>query len=126
MCREMPCGRATSRSAGHSSSGMSQGRSSRAGSKKPEVMRTATSIPGTARVAYRPPVPRTAGQGVGVRRVRPAGWWFDALLVGVFVLLTSALWAGALLGVDTAVRDWCDAHRPDVLRWPAMAGNLLG
>jgi membrane-associated phospholipid phosphatase len=61
-----------------------------------------------------------------VRRVRPAGWWFDALLVGVFVLLTSALWAGALLGVDTAVRDWCDAHRPDVLRWPAMAGNLLG
>jgi membrane-associated phospholipid phosphatase len=67
-----------------------------------------------------------AGQGVGVRRVRPAGWWFDALLVGVFVLLTLALWHGWLLGVDTAVRNWCDAHRPPVLHWAARAGNLLG
>src|SRR3954447_15262404 len=121
MCREMPCGRATSRSAGHSSSGMSHGRSSRAGSKKAEVMRTATSIPGTARVAYRPPVPRMAGQGGGVGRGRPAGWWFDALLVGVFVLLTWALWSGWLLGADTAARDWCDAHRPDALFWLARA-----
>jgi len=61
-----------------------------------------------------------------VRRVRPAGWWFDALLVGVFVGLTAALWSGWLLGVDTAVRDWCDAHRPTVLYVAARGGNLFG
>lgn len=61
-----------------------------------------------------------------MRRVRPAGWWFDALLVVVFVVLTLLLWHGWLLGVDTAVRDWCDAHRPPALHWIAKAGNLLG
>ncbi len=61
-----------------------------------------------------------------VRRVRPAGWWFDALAVIGFVLLTAALWHGWLLGLDTGVRDWCDAHRPTVLHWAARIGNLLG
>lgn len=61
-----------------------------------------------------------------MRRVRPAGWWFDALLVGGFVLLTLVLWHGWLLGVDTAVRDWCDGHRPSVLHSAALGGNLLG
>ncbi len=61
-----------------------------------------------------------------MRRVRPAGWWFDALLVGGFVVLTLVLWHDRLLGVDTAVRDWCDAHRPTPLYWGARIGNLVG
>ncbi len=61
-----------------------------------------------------------------MRRVRPAGWWFDGLLVGGFVVLTAVLWHGWLLGVDTGVRDWCDAHRPALLYWGARAGNLFG
>ena len=40
MCREMPWGSATRWSSGHSSSGTSHGRSSKAGSTRAEVMRT--------------------------------------------------------------------------------------
>lgn len=43
----------------------------------------------------------------------PRHWWPDALLVLGFAALTAALvWVPALLRVDLAVRDWCDAHRP--------------
>jgi membrane-associated phospholipid phosphatase len=60
------------------------------------------------------------------RRVAPAGWWFDALLLIAFALLTYLLWHGHLIGIDVAVRDWSDAHQPTVLHWAARAGNLLG
>jgi membrane-associated phospholipid phosphatase len=59
-------------------------------------------------------------------RVRPAGWWFDGLLVVAFVVLTYVLWHRHLLGVDLAVRDWADGHRPWPLHWLARAGNELG
>lgn len=46
-------------------------------------------------------------------------------LVG-FVGLTAALAVGALLDLDIALRNWCDTHRPAVLRLPARALNFLG
>jgi membrane-associated phospholipid phosphatase len=52
--------------------------------------------------------------------------WIDALLVAGFVGLTFALERGVLLGVDVAVRDWTDAHRPPVLFWTAWILNYLG
>ncbi|HEX8631775.1 MAG TPA: phosphatase PAP2 family protein, partial [Catenuloplanes sp.] len=58
--------------------------------------------------------------------VRPAGWWFDVVLVGAFVGLTVALANGLLLDLDTAVRDWCAQHRPTVGYWLARGVNLLG
>ncbi len=58
--------------------------------------------------------------------VRPAGWWFDALLVAAFVALTVALARGALLGLDSAVAAWADAHRPTPLYWVARVLNYLG
>jgi membrane-associated phospholipid phosphatase len=58
--------------------------------------------------------------------VRPRGWWFDALLVIAFVLLTYLLWHGHLLGIDLSVRNWALAHQPRPLYWLARAGNLLG
>jgi membrane-associated phospholipid phosphatase len=60
------------------------------------------------------------------RPVRPAGWWFDGVLVVGFVALTAALARGWLLDVDVAVRDWVDAHRPTPAYWAARALNLLG
>lgn len=68
---------------------------------------------------------------VGTRRdvlrpVRPAGWWFDAALVAALAALTAALASGHLLGLDLAVRDWCDQHRPTALYWALRTGNWLG
>jgi membrane-associated phospholipid phosphatase len=60
------------------------------------------------------------------RRVWPAGWWFDAVLVAGFTTITLLLANGHLLGIDTAVSDWCADHRPDALYWLARVGNLLG
>jgi hypothetical protein len=60
------------------------------------------------------------------RPVRPAGWWFDGLLLAALVALTLALAAGQLLGLDVAVRDWADAHRPPVAYWIARVLNFLG
>jgi membrane-associated phospholipid phosphatase len=62
----------------------------------------------------------------GRRRVRPAGWWFDGLLVAGFVAITLALADGALLGLDLSVRDWCDRHQPAPLHSLASVGNRLG
>lgn len=79
-----------------------------------------------------------AGSVVGVREttsvrprprpgaVRPAGWWFDLLLLAALVGLTVALARGHLLGVDRAVADWSDAHRPTVAYWLARVFNYLG
>jgi membrane-associated phospholipid phosphatase len=63
---------------------------------------------------------------VRLRAIRPPGWWPDLVLAVAVAAVTLALAAGAFLGWDLAVRDWCDAHRPAVLYWPARAGNLLG
>jgi hypothetical protein len=62
-----------------------------------------------------------------LRPVWPAGWWLDVGLLAAFVLLTFALVARTpLLGLDTAVAHWCDAHRPTALYWLARVFNFLG
>ncbi len=53
-------------------------------------------------------------------------WWPEVLLTAGFVGLTWVLMAGGLLGVDIAVRRWCDSHRPPLLDSIARVGNLLG
>ncbi|PZF99289.1 phosphatase PAP2 family protein [Micromonospora endophytica] len=58
--------------------------------------------------------------------VRPAGWWFDALLLAGFVAITALLAAGHLLALDLAVSEWAFAHVPAPLYWTARAFNLLG
>ena len=57
--------------------------------------------------------------------VRP-GWWFDLLLIALFVALTVALATGHLLAFDQHVADWVDAHRPAALYWLARVLNYLG
>jgi membrane-associated phospholipid phosphatase len=62
-----------------------------------------------------------------MRRVRPDTWWFDLALLAGFALLTVALAAKSpLLGLDLAVRDFVDAHRPTPLYWIARVLNYLG
>ncbi len=63
---------------------------------------------------------------VRLRPVRPAGWWFDGLLLAGFVALTVALARGHLLGVDLAVREWAYAHQPAGAYWAAWVLNRLG
>lgn len=58
--------------------------------------------------------------------VRPAGWWYDGLLLAALVALTVALTTGHLLGVDRAVADWADEHRPTAAYWVARVLNFLG
>lgn len=58
--------------------------------------------------------------------MRPAGWWFDALLLAGFVALTVALARGGLLGVDLAVREWADTHGPGAGYPVVRALNFLG
>jgi membrane-associated phospholipid phosphatase len=53
-------------------------------------------------------------------------WWIGAVFLAAFVGLTGALAAGAFLDADVAVRDWCDAHRPEPLRLAAKGLNVLG
>jgi membrane-associated phospholipid phosphatase len=54
------------------------------------------------------------------------GWWLDGVLLAAFAALTAALAAGWFLGLDLAVRDWCDTHRPQVGYWIARVVNYLG
>ncbi|GAA5197960.1 phosphatase PAP2 family protein [Rugosimonospora acidiphila] len=61
-----------------------------------------------------------------IKRVRPASWWFDGLLLAAFVAITIGVANHALIGIDVALRDWFDHHRPGVLYWPAWVGNHLG
>ncbi|MGI5246827.1 phosphatase PAP2 family protein [Dactylosporangium sp. CA-139066] len=62
-----------------------------------------------------------------LRPIRPAGWWLDAVLVAGFVAVTLLLAARTpLLHVDTAVRDFVDAHRPHWFYITLRVGNLLG
>jgi membrane-associated phospholipid phosphatase len=63
---------------------------------------------------------------IKLRPVRPAGWWFDFLLLAALAAMTGALSAGALLDLDLAVRDWVDGHRPAWAYWTARTANLLG
>nr|MDT0660226.1 phosphatase PAP2 family protein [Micromonospora sp. DSM 115978] len=67
-----------------------------------------------------------ARRRVRLRPVRPAGWWFDWLLLAGLAALTGVLAAGLLLNMDLAIRDWCDAHRPPVAYWTARVFNFLG
>ena len=57
---------------------------------------------------------------------RPRSWWPDLAFTAAFVALTALLAGGHLLGVDTAVADWADAHRPAPLYWTARVLNYLG
>jgi membrane-associated phospholipid phosphatase len=59
-------------------------------------------------------------------RVRPAGWWFDALLIVGFAVLTAMLAAGWLLDADQAVADWVFDHQTDLAYWAARGLNFLG
>ncbi|MGC5019950.1 phosphatase PAP2 family protein [Micromonospora sp. DT47] len=68
----------------------------------------------------------TVRSGVTRRRLRPAGWWFDASLLLALVALTVALATDHLFGVDRAVADWSADHRPTVAYWVARVLNLLG
>jgi membrane-associated phospholipid phosphatase len=61
------------------------------------------------------------------QRVKPDTWWFDVALVAAFVLLTVLLAAKTrLLGLDLAVRDFADAHRPTGLFWLLRVLNYAG
>jgi membrane-associated phospholipid phosphatase len=55
----------------------------------------------------------------------PRSWWPDLLLAAGVAVITWALYAGGLLGLDVAVRDWVDGHRPWPLCLVLLAGNLL-
>ena len=57
---------------------------------------------------------------------RPRSWWPDAVFLGAFLLLTVLLMNGWLLGLDAAVADWSDAHRPGAAYWVARILNSLG
>jgi uncharacterized membrane protein YkvA (DUF1232 family) len=61
----------------------------------------------------------------------PAGrlsWWVDFALLAGFAALTLVLAGGWLLGLDVAVRDWCDSWRGRLpgTYWPARVLNMLG
>lgn len=58
--------------------------------------------------------------------VRPRGWWFDLVLVALFVALSAALATGHLLRLDQGVADWADLHQPGPLYWTARVLNYLG
>ncbi|PZG17100.1 PA-phosphatase [Micromonospora craterilacus] len=68
----------------------------------------------------------TVRRNLRLQPVRPAGWWFDALLPAALVGLTAALTAGWFFGIDRAVADWADAHRPTAAWWVAAVLNYLG
>jgi membrane-associated phospholipid phosphatase len=58
--------------------------------------------------------------------VRPRGWWFDLVLVALFVALSAALASGHLLKLDQDVANWVDQHQPGPLYWTARVLNYLG
>ncbi|MBN1174801.1 MAG: phosphatase PAP2 family protein [Micromonosporaceae bacterium] len=70
---------------------------------------------------------RRAGRWPQLRSL-PGGWWLDTVLLAGFVVLTLALIGRAppLLGLDVAVADWCDAHRPSGAEAVALVLNFAG
>jgi len=54
------------------------------------------------------------------------GWPADAVLVALFAALTTAVAAGWTHGLDLAIRDWSDSHRPTPVYVIARGLNLLG
>jgi membrane-associated phospholipid phosphatase len=64
--------------------------------------------------------------GLLPRPVRPAGWWFDLVLLAGFAALTGLLAAGALLGVDKTISDWCFDHQTSATHGLARTFNFLG
>lgn len=54
------------------------------------------------------------------------GWLVDAVLVALFAALTATVAAGWTHGLDLAVRDWSDSHRPTAAYVIARGLNLLG
>ncbi|GAB3951694.1 phosphatase PAP2 family protein [Micromonospora vulcania] len=70
--------------------------------------------------------PTAVRRDLRLRPVRPAGWWFDLLLLVGFGVLTLALARGALLGIDLAVREWAYDHHPAPIYWTARVFNFLG
>ncbi|MGC5050292.1 phosphatase PAP2 family protein [Micromonospora sp. DT48] len=65
-------------------------------------------------------------RGTRLTPVRPAGWWFDAVLLAGFAALTAALARGHLLDLDLAVSEWAFTHDPAPAYWTARVFNLLG
>jgi membrane-associated phospholipid phosphatase len=57
---------------------------------------------------------------------RARGWLPDAVLVAAFVGLTALVAAGVTHGLDLAVRDWVDGHRPTPAYVIARGLNFLG
>jgi membrane-associated phospholipid phosphatase len=54
------------------------------------------------------------------------GWLPDAVLVALLAALTAAVAAGLTHGLDLAIRDWADAHRPTPAYVIARGLNFLG
>jgi membrane-associated phospholipid phosphatase len=71
-------------------------------------------------------VQKIASRRLVARPVRPAGWWFDGLLLGGFAALTAVLAAGALLGLDEAIADWCRPRATGASYWIARVLNYFG
>ncbi|GAB3796945.1 hypothetical protein GCM10027605_05830 [Micromonospora zhanjiangensis] len=57
------------------------------------------------------------------RPVRPAGWWYDLLLIALLAALTYALSRGQLLGLDRTVSGWAEGHRPTWAYWAARGST---
>lgn len=68
----------------------------------------------------------TRSTGRRLERVRPAGWWFDVLLLAGFAALTAALAAGWLLDLDQSLADWITDNHWDPAYWVARTLNFLG
>ncbi|WP_308167825.1 phosphatase PAP2 family protein [Catellatospora tritici] len=57
---------------------------------------------------------------------RFASWWWDAVLLAVFVVVTVLVARGSTAGLDLGVRDWVRAHQPGFAHQAAWALNYLG
>jgi hypothetical protein len=87
---------------------------------------------GNRRVSPGTQIPRPRGaldaHRAALPRVRPAGWWFDIVLVAIFVAITIPLIFNDshILAVDTAALHWSDNHRNALSWWTGYALSCLG